>query len=102
MATYDKPFVPLPDSGTLNKQVTKTNPLGPDYWGDIRVNLKDLTAIKTENGLTVIKLSGWKKEDKNGRTFLSLAVNRYVPEEQGGTIRQEAQSQAIPDDDFPF
>ena len=82
MATYDKPYVPAPDSGTLNKQATKTNPLGPDYWGDIRVNLKDLTAIKTENGLTIIKLSGWKRVDKNGRTYLSLAVNRFVPQEQ--------------------
>jgi hypothetical protein len=102
MATYDTPYKPLPDSGTLNKQTVKKSPRSADYWGEIRVNLKDLTAIKTEDGLTVIKLSGWKKEDKNGKTFLSLAVNRYVPEEQGGTIRQEAQSQAIPDDDIPF
>jgi hypothetical protein len=76
VATYNTPYKPLPDSGSLNKQTTKNNPKSPDYWGEIRVNLKDLTAIKTEDGLTIIKLSGWKREDKNGRTFLSLARTR--------------------------
>ena len=102
MATYDTPYKPLPDSGTLNKQTTKNNPKSPDYWGEIHLNMKDLTAIKVVDGLTVVKLSGWKREDKNGRTYLSLAVNRFVPQEQGGTVRQEAQSQDFPDEEIPF
>lgn len=99
---YRTPFKPAPDSGSLNKQTTKNNSKSPDYWGEVRVNLKDLTAIKTEDGLTVIKLSGWKKEDKNGRTYLSLAVNRFVPKEQVGETRQESQSQDFTDEDIPF
>ena len=66
------------------------------------INLKDLTALKVENGLTVIKLSGWKKVGGSGKTFLSLAVNRYVPEQ--GAVRQENQAQSFPaeDSDIPF
>jgi hypothetical protein len=58
--------------------------------------------LKAEDGLTVIKISGWKREDKNGRTFLSLAVNRFVPQEQGGGVRQESQAQEFSEDDIPF
>jgi len=34
-----------------------------------------------------VKLSGWKKVDSAGKTYLSIAVDRYVPEEkpQGGS-----------------
>jgi hypothetical protein len=51
----------------------------------------------------VIKISGWKKVAKNGKTFLSLAVDRFVPQQQGGT-RQENQAQEFPadDSDIPF
>ena len=81
----------------------KKTPKSPDYWGTIAINLKDLTNVKTENGLTVVKLSGWKKVAKNGKTYLSLAVDRYVPQQQGGT-RQENQAQQFPSDDsdIPF
>jgi len=93
-----------PDSGSLFAEQTKKNPKSPDYSGTIAINLKDLTAIKTENGLTVIKLSGWKKVGKNGKTYLSLSVNRYVPATRQGGIRQENQSQQFADDDsnIPF
>ena len=101
--TYDKPFEARPDSGNLFASQTKKTADSPDYWGTIAINLKDLTNIKTENGLTVIKLSGWKRvSETNGKTYLSLAVNRWVPEEQAGT-RQENQAQSHPDDsDVPF
>jgi uncharacterized protein (DUF736 family) len=64
--------------------------------------MKDLTNIKTENGLVIVKLSGWKKVSKSGKTYLSIAVDRFVPNTQG--IRQEAQAQSFPDDDsdIPF
>ena len=96
-------FETRPDTGSLFAEQSKKNPKSPDYSGTIAINLKDLTAIKTENGLTVIKLSGWKKVGKSGKTYLSLAVNRFVPQQQGGT-RQENQAQDFPadDQDIPF
>ena len=96
---FDGPFVQKPDSGTFKSSAAKTNPNAADYWGEIHVNMKDMTAIKIENGNHVIKLSGWKKTDKNGKTYLSLKVNRYIPKEEGTTIRQEHQSQ---DEEDPF
>ena len=92
-----------PDSGSLFATQSKKTPKSPDYFGSFHINLKDLTNIKTEDGLTVIKISGWKKVAKNGKTFLSLAVDRFVPQQQGGT-RQENQAQEFPadDSDIPF
>jgi hypothetical protein len=92
-----------PDSGSLFATQSKKTPKSPDYFGTIHINLKDLTNIKTEDGLTVIKISGWKKVAKNGKTFLSLAVDRFVPQQQGST-RQENQAQEFPadDSDIPF
>ena len=92
-----------PDSGSIFATQSKKTPKSPDYFGTIHINLKDLTNIKTEDGLTVIKISGWKKVAKNGKTFLSLAVDRFVPQQQGG-IRQENQAQEFPadDSDIPF
>jgi hypothetical protein len=102
--TYDKPFETRPDSGNLFAEPVKKTTLSPDYSGTIAINLKDMTAIKTENGLTIIKLSGWKNvSPTSGKTYLALKVNRFVPEEQGG-IRQENQAQQFPVDDneVPF
>jgi uncharacterized protein (DUF736 family) len=61
-----------------------------------------MTNIKTEDGLTVVKLSGWKKVDKQGKTYLSISVDRFVPNTQSG--RQENQAQGFPEDDsdIPF
>jgi hypothetical protein len=89
-----------PDGGSLRASQSKKGPKSPDYWGDISINLKDMTNIKTEDGLTVVKLSGWKKVDKQGKTYLSISVDRFVPQAQSG--RQEKQS--FPDDDesIPF
>jgi hypothetical protein len=96
-------FQAKPDSGNIFATQSKKTPLSPDYFGTIHVNLKDMTNIKSENGLTVIKISGWKKVAKNGKTYLSLAVDRFVPQQQGGT-RQENQAQEFPadDSDIPF
>lgn len=96
----DKQYKPYPDSGSLRASQTKKGPKSPDYWGNIAINLKDLTNIQTEDGLTVVKLSGWKKQDSQGRTFLSLAVDRFVPEQKGAP---RPQKQAEDDfDDAPF
>jgi hypothetical protein len=106
MSNYDskKPFETRPDTGSMFATQSKKTAKSPDYWGTIAINLKDLTNVKTENGLTVIKLSGWKQVSKtNGKTYLSLAVDRWIPEQQGGT-RQEDQAQEFPadDKDIPF
>lgn len=91
----DKQYKPYPDSGSLRASQTKKGPKSPDYWGNIAINLKDLTNIQTEDGLTIVKLSGWKKQDSQGRTFLSIAVDRFVPEQKGAP-----RTQAKSDDDF--
>jgi hypothetical protein len=94
----------LPDSGTLHSSRIKNGPKSPDYFGSLAINLKDITNIKTEDGLTIIKLAGWKKAGKDGKTFLSIAVDRFVPEQKNGgyaapTTRQEDD---FGDDSIPF
>ena len=92
------------DSGNLFAEVSKKQTKSPDYTGTLAINLKDLTGIKTENGLTIVKLSGWKTvSPKTGKIYLSLKVNRFVPQEQGAT-RYENQAQQFPadDSDIPF
>lgn len=97
-------FKPMPDSGQLFATQSKKTPKSPDYFGNIAINLKDLTNIKSEDGLTIVKLSGWKKVSKSGKTYLSVAVDRFVPNTQGGSVRQESQAQSFPEDDsdIPF
>ena len=97
-------YKPYPDWGALRASGVKKGPKSPDYWGNIAINLKDLTNIKTEDGLTIIKLSGWKRVDKQGKTYLSITVDRFVPEQQAvGYTRQEPrQEDSVNDDDVPF
>ena len=97
-------YKPYPDSGSLRSSTSKKGPKSPDYWGNIAINLKDMTNIKTEDGLTIVKLSGWKKVGKDGKTYLSIGVDRYVPEQKsGGYTRQETrQEDNFGDDDIPF
>lgn len=105
MSNYTKTeYKPFPDGGSLRASQTKKGPKSPDYWGDIAINLKDLTNVKTVDGLTVVKLSGWKKVDKQGKTYLSIAVDRFVPNTQSGSVRQENQAQQFAEDDsdIPF
>jgi len=100
MATDYKPY---PDSGSLRASSIKKGPKSPDYWGNIAINLKDLTNVHTEDGLTIVKLSGWKKVDKQGKTYLSISVDRFVPEQRsGGSTRQEPRQEDVSDDDVPF
>jgi hypothetical protein len=96
-------FQAKPDTGSMFATQSKKTPKSPDYFGTFHIDLKNMTNIKSENGLTVIKISGWKKVAKNGKTFLSLSVDRFVPQQQGGT-RYEDQSQQFPagDSDIPF
>jgi hypothetical protein len=95
----DNQYKPYPDSGSLRASQTKKGPKSPDYWGNIAINLKDLTNIQTIDGLTVVKISGWKKQDKQGKTYLSLAVDRFVPE-QRSTSKPARQDDDL--DNVPF
>jgi hypothetical protein len=96
---FDKEFKPYPDSGALRASQTKKGPKSPDYWGTIAINLKDMTNVQTVDGLTVVKLSGWKKQDTQGRTYLSIAVDRFVPEQKSAPRQQQKSND---DFDAPF
>lgn len=96
---YEKEFKPYPDSGSLRASQTKKGPKSPDYWGTIAINLKDMTNVQTVDGLTVVKLSGWKKQDTQGRTYLSIAVDRFVPEQKSAPRQQQKSND---DFDAPF
>ena len=91
-------FEQRPDSGRLLATQSKKHEKAPDYWGEIAINLKDLTAIEVVNGLHVIKLSGWKRKTKVGTTYLSLAVDRFVPRAAGNS----RQASGDMDDEVPF
>jgi hypothetical protein len=102
MSFDKKDFKPYPDAGSLRASLTKKGEKSPDYWGNIAINMKDLTNVQTVDGLTVIKLSGWKKQDKQGKTYLSIAVDRFVPENRTGSAPQTRRQEDNLDDDIPF
>lgn len=60
-----------PNSGALFSVAAKKTPKSPDYFGDIAVSA---SSIKVVDGVAMIKLSGWKKQSKAGKTYLSLSV----------------------------
>jgi hypothetical protein len=57
---------------------TKKHEKSPDYWGEIAIDVKDLTKVEQVNGLLVFKINGWKRKTQAGATYLSLAIDRYV------------------------
>lgn len=91
-------FEVRPDSGRLMATQSKKHEKAPDYWGEIAINLSDLTKIEVRNGLHIVKLSGWKRKSKSGTTFLSLGVDRFIPKGQG----HQAPAKDEMDDDVPF
>ena len=99
-----EPFKARPDSGSLNATQSKRKETSPDYFGEIALNLSDMTNIRIEDGLHIVKLSGWKKVAKSGKTYLSLGVKRKEFEEQGTAPPPPppAPKQEISDDDIPF
>ena len=103
--SYDTPYVfkPIADNGTLRATKTKRTEMSPDYFGNISIDLKNLINITTQDGLTVVKLSGWKKKDKSGNTYLSLAVDRYVPKDAPvNTPTKSSVGVEDLEDDVPF
>lgn len=100
------PFKPRPDKGNLHATTSKRKELSPDYFGEIALNLSDMTNIRVEDGLHIVKLSGWKTVSKtSGKTYLSLSVKRKEFEEQGTATPPPpppAPKEEISDDDIPF
>ena len=90
-------FEQRPDSGRLMAAQSKRSEKAPDYWGELAVNIKDMTNAQVEQGFVTFKISGWKKQSKTGVTYLSLAVDRRVPQEE---VRKPTRRQD--DDDVPF
>lgn len=82
-------FEQKPDSGRLMAAQSKRSEKSPDYFGEIAINLKDLSGVTVENGLHVFKLSGWKKKSKAGATYLSLAIGRMNRE----SVKQESEDE---------
>jgi len=84
-------YKPFPDSGSLFASDSKRNTKSPDYFGSISIDLRNMTKIEVVDGLTVIKLSGWKKTSKSGKTYLSIAVDRFVPRGEESQARPAAE-----------
>ena len=93
-------FKPRKDSGSLRATTSKRSEKSPDYWGDIAVDLRDQTNLRVVDGLTIIRVNGWKKADRSGKTFLSLAVDRFVP--QNRSAPAPAPQNDDLDGDIPF
>jgi len=100
---YDKKFEYKADKGTLKANSSKGGVGSPDYWGEIAIDPKDLTAVKNEDGLLIYKLSGWKKQfmsgQNAGQTYLSVSVNRWVPDAEKVAPRAAPK---VEDEDAPF
>ena len=90
-----------PNTGALFTSTNKRNDRAPDMFGDIKIEVELLKQLmsKQEDGIVTIKLDGWKKKDKQGKTYLSLAVNRFVPENRGDQSRRQEDDM---DGDIPF
>ena len=83
------------NTGALFAQAVKKNPKAPDYTGEITLTASD---FKAEDGLIKIRVAGWKRQSKSGRTFLSLTAEQQRPqgEEQP---RQFSKNKPVQDDD---
>lgn len=92
------------DSGALHASKSKSKETSPDYWGEICIDIKDMTNVtKTKEGFLVFHLSGWKKQSKAGNVYLSLLVDRFVPNQQRYSS-SEKKNDDMNDDlsDIPF
>lgn len=86
------------DSGRLMASQSKRSEKSPDYWGEIAIDIKDMTKVQVQNGLHVFRLNGWKRKSKTGATYLSVAVDRFIPKEEGSSSRRNDDD----DEDVPF
>jgi hypothetical protein len=94
---YDKPFEQRPDSGRLMASKTKLHEKSPDYFGELAIDIENLTNAVSDDGFVTFKINGWKKKTKNGATYLAISVNRYVAD--GAPAPKKAE---MKEEDFPF
>lgn len=95
---YDKPFEQRPDSGRLMASKIKLHEKSPDYFGEIAIDIENLTNTVSDDGFVTFKINGWKKKTKNGATYLAISVNRYVAD----GAAPAAKKAEIKEEDFPF
>lgn len=85
------------DSGRLMASQSKKSDKSPDYWGEIAIDVKDMTKVqKTNDGYYVFRINGWKKKSKSGVTYLSLAVDRWLPKQEAAPQRDDDDSEDVP------
>jgi hypothetical protein len=98
-----EPFKQKADTGRLMASESKRTQLSPDYYGEIAINLKDMANVEVVDGLHIFKLSGWKKQSKAGKTYLSVSVKRKVAD-SAAKPQPAAKSSGFDDmdDDIPF
>ena len=75
--------------------------LALSFFFNLFIDLSNSTAVQVVDGLSVFKISGWKKRNSAGQTYLSLAINRWVPEHDASAERKLTSSFGQ-DDDVPF
>lgn len=68
-----------PDSGVLFPAKVKKHEKAPDFSGDLTIDLSNLTNVVRDGDLLTVKVNGWKKKSRTGDSYLSMAVNRWVP-----------------------
>ena len=86
------------DSGSLNASKSKKSQNSPDYWGEICIDIKDMTNVtKTPDGHYIFAISGWKKMSKAGNTYLSIAIKRKSQND----VKQASPKDDM-NDDIPF
>lgn len=77
--------------GALFKNNKGENPKRPDYTGELNVDGVDF------------RLSGWVRESKQGRKFVSLSVELKREKNAAQTVPAKAAEQAEEEgDDIPF
>lgn len=75
------------NKGVLFAELDKKTEKSPDYTGKIDINGKEM------------RLAGWKRQSKNGTTFLSLAVSEFT-ETQKDTVAPVTDGISL--SDIPF
>lgn len=86
------------DSGRLMAASSKRHEKAPDYWGEIAINVNDLTKVERQGDLFVFRLNGWKRKSQGGMTYLSLSVDRYVEDKPTSTPKKKDDME----DDIPW
>lgn len=89
------------DSGRLMASTSKRHEKAPDYWGEIAIDVKDMTKVERQGDLLIFRLNGWKRKGQTGNTYLSLAIDRYVENKPSAPKPQKKKDDDI-ESDIPW